>query len=277
MMPSLCRQVLSPTVDAERARRAGPVALAIALYALSEALLAGSIQMPEANYNWQTNILMVAVMAAAFRLGSASARAARAPKAGGAAKGPPPARRAAPERGRAAEPAPPGEARHRCRQEGPGAASGHAPRGSAGAGCPAPREGAAAEGPPEASEVAAALGLFEQILEGRPGYDCGALGMYTRRRLFKLMVENLDDARLRADGLRLLEAFQAHGIIPTNLAQNRVICAWRSKLPEHVMEYPGACGKSCHPVTAALRAATLLRTIRKGFTFDRARPLAPAG
>jgi pentatricopeptide repeat protein len=95
----------------------------------------------------------------------------------------------------------------------------------------------AGDKPPEPSEVDAALSLFDRILEKRPDYDCNALNMYTRRRLFKLMVENLDEARLRKDGLQLLEAFQTHDIMPTNLAQNRVICAWRSKLPEHVLQY----------------------------------------
>jgi len=98
-------------------------------------------------------------------------------------------------------------------------------------------ESAAGDGPSEASEVGAAVSLFDRILEKRPDYDCNALNLYTRRRLFKLMAENLDEERLRVDGLQLLEAFQTHKIMPTSHAQNRVICAWRSKLPAHVLQH----------------------------------------
>jgi len=211
------------------------MALALVLYALSEMFLAGSIQMPEAAYNWQTNILMVVVMAFAFNLGSVSARATETAKASSTAKSAHQAKRTAPEGRYQPKQAPQGVG-YAWRQGSSCAGHGPGPRSPAGTGSPERGEDAGGK-PSEASEIDAALSLFDQILEKRPEYDCNALSMYTRRRLFKLMAENLDEKRLRDDGLHLLEAFQTHGIMPANIAQNRVICAWRSKLPEHVLEH----------------------------------------
>jgi len=85
--------------------------------------------------------------------------------------------------------------------------------------------------------VDVALMLLNQLMDKGVDYDFRAMNLNVRTRFFKLVSENADEKYLRENGLKLLETIQAHGMMPPNLVQNRVICAWRSKLPKHVLEF----------------------------------------
>merc|ERR1719277_1906401 len=63
-------------------------------------------------------------------------------------------------------------------------------------------------------------------------------------RFFALVAGQLDDERLRRDGLRILAAVRDHGVQPPFILQDRLICAWGSKLPEQVLHYLGAMQES---------------------------------
>jgi pentatricopeptide repeat protein len=82
-----------------------------------------------------------------------------------------------------------------------------------------------------------ALGIFDLMLERGVGHDQHLIDRRTSVGFFKLVVHNLGDERLRLDGLRLLDAIRAHGLSPAVGAQDYLIVAWRSKLPEHVVKY----------------------------------------
>jgi len=85
--------------------------------------------------------------------------------------------------------------------------------------------------------VDVALMLMNQLMDKGVDYDYSAMSLNVRTRFFKLVSENADEKYLRENGLKLLETIQAHGMMPPNLVQNRVICAWRSKLPKHMLEF----------------------------------------
>ncbi|CAK0821918.1 unnamed protein product [Prorocentrum cordatum] len=82
-----------------------------------------------------------------------------------------------------------------------------------------------------------AVRLFDQMLEGGAVPDVHLLCKSSASKFFKLVAESLDDKRMREEGLRLLDVIRAHGLSPSTLAQNRLIVAFRSKLPEHVLAY----------------------------------------
>merc|ERR1719356_17596 len=88
------------------------------------------------------------------------------------------------------------------------------------------------------NNVDVALDLYRQMLEKGVPYDNDHLPMsnHTVSKFFRLVAENLDEKRMRETGLELLEIVQAHGAMPTNAIQNCLICAWKSKLPDHVLE-----------------------------------------
>merc|ERR1719291_1275074 len=54
-------------------------------------------------------------------------------------------------------------------------------------------------------------------------------------KFFRLVVENLDEQRMREIGIQLLDVIQAHGMAPTNIIQNQLIVAWKSKPPDSVL------------------------------------------
>jgi hypothetical protein len=82
-----------------------------------------------------------------------------------------------------------------------------------------------------------ALNLFDQILEKETNLDCmpTEISADTRSRFFTLVAGQLDDARLRRDGLQVLVALRAHGIQPPHILQNRLIRAWGNKIPQQVL------------------------------------------
>jgi len=88
------------------------------------------------------------------------------------------------------------------------------------------------------NSVEVALELYNQMLEQGVPYDSHHLSIsnHTVSKFFRLVAENLDDKRMRETGPQLLEIIQAHGMMPTNAIQNCLICAWKSKLPDHVLE-----------------------------------------
>jgi pentatricopeptide repeat protein len=88
------------------------------------------------------------------------------------------------------------------------------------------------------NNVDVALELYNHMLEkGVPnGTDLQLINNHTVSKFFRFVAENLDEKCMRETGLRLLEIIQAHGMAPTNAIQNCLICAWKSKLPDHVLE-----------------------------------------
>jgi len=82
-----------------------------------------------------------------------------------------------------------------------------------------------------------ALKVFDHMLENGAVPDVHLLCKSTTRNFFKLVAESLDDKRMQEEGLKFLEVIRAHGISPSTIAQNRLIVAWRSKLPENVLAY----------------------------------------
>ncbi|CAK0899973.1 unnamed protein product [Prorocentrum cordatum] len=87
------------------------------------------------------------------------------------------------------------------------------------------------------NNVEVALDLYSQILQ--KGVPCGSgsqsMSNHTVSKFFRLVAENLDEKRMKETGLQLLDTIQAHRMVPTNAIQNCLICAWRSKLPDHVL------------------------------------------
>lgn len=82
-----------------------------------------------------------------------------------------------------------------------------------------------------------ALRLFNHMLERGVDYDYDAIPMNTRSMFFTLVVGHVDDKYLRKNGFKMLEVVLAHGITMPHILQDRVICAWGSKLPENLLEY----------------------------------------
>ncbi|CAK0812225.1 unnamed protein product [Prorocentrum cordatum] len=83
----------------------------------------------------------------------------------------------------------------------------------------------------------AALTLFDQLLEEGAAPDAHHIAKPVSDKFFKLVADNLGAERMRADGLGLLELMQAHGLAPSIDTQNRLVVAWKSKLPESVLSY----------------------------------------
>jgi pentatricopeptide repeat protein len=88
-------------------------------------------------------------------------------------------------------------------------------------------------------DVPMALKLFDQLLEKGMGcdYDPKAIKKERRDRFFALVAGQLDDERLRKDGVNILLALRAHGVQPPCSLQNRLIYAWDRKLPEQVLNH----------------------------------------
>jgi len=82
-----------------------------------------------------------------------------------------------------------------------------------------------------------ALKMFDQMLASGPAPDVHLLCKSTASKFFKLVAESLDEKRMREEGLRFLDVIRAHKLSPSTLAQNRLIVAFRSKPPEHVLAY----------------------------------------
>jgi pentatricopeptide repeat protein len=82
-----------------------------------------------------------------------------------------------------------------------------------------------------------ALEIFDLMLEKGLAHSQHTIDRRTSVSFFKLVVHSLSDERMRQDGLRLLDAIRAHGLAPAVGAQDHLIVAWRSKLPEHVVQY----------------------------------------
>jgi len=59
----------------------------------------------------------------------------------------------------------------------------------------------------------------------------------TRTTFFSFVAGQLDDDRLRKDGLLILVAIRDHGIQPPHVLQDRLVCAWGSKPPVQVLNY----------------------------------------
>lgn len=80
------------------------------------------------------------------------------------------------------------------------------------------------------------LGLFEQMLEKGALPDAHLITKAVSLKYFSLLAGALDDNRLREDGLRLLDLIQAHGISPSIFTQNRILHAWKNRLPKSVLQ-----------------------------------------
>jgi pentatricopeptide repeat protein len=78
--------------------------------------------------------------------------------------------------------------------------------------------------------------LFKCMLEN--GLVCDPdMGNYSSvSRFFKSVAESLDEVCMQEVGVELIEAIRAHGLAPTHRVQNLLICGWRSKPPEHVVQ-----------------------------------------
>jgi pentatricopeptide repeat protein len=83
----------------------------------------------------------------------------------------------------------------------------------------------------------AAVKLFDQMLQTGASPKAHLIGKAVSHKFFKLVVETLDDKRIREDGLRLLDLIQAHAIAPAPETQNRLLASWKNQLPEFVLKY----------------------------------------
>jgi len=83
----------------------------------------------------------------------------------------------------------------------------------------------------------AAVKLFDQMLEEGVSHDAHLISKAIVDKFFNLVSDNLCDMRIRKDGLSLFDAGQAHGLAPSTAIQNRLIKAWKSKLPKSVVKY----------------------------------------
>jgi len=84
------------------------------------------------------------------------------------------------------------------------------------------------------------LKLFDQILSKYMNCDyemTAGIPADTRTTFFSFVAGQLDDERLRKDGLQILVAIRDHGIQPPHVLQNRLVCAWEDKPPEFVVNY----------------------------------------
>jgi len=86
-------------------------------------------------------------------------------------------------------------------------------------------------------DVDRALKLFDQMLEEGVSHDAHLISKAIVDKFFNLVSDNLCDMRIRKDGLSLFDAGQAHGLAPSTAIQNRLIKAWKSKLPKSVVKY----------------------------------------
>jgi len=82
-----------------------------------------------------------------------------------------------------------------------------------------------------------ALEIFDLMLKKGVAHSQHIIDRRTSVGFFKLVVLSLGDERMRQDGLRLLDLIRAHGLSPAVGAQDHLIVAWRSKLPEHIVQY----------------------------------------
>ncbi|CAK0898561.1 unnamed protein product [Prorocentrum cordatum] len=80
-----------------------------------------------------------------------------------------------------------------------------------------------------------ALELLEQMLAQGAHHEAELRNSSTVGKFFRLVVEHLDEQRMREIGVQLLDVIQAHGLAPTAIVQNRLICAWKSKPPDEVL------------------------------------------
>ncbi|CAK0863131.1 unnamed protein product [Prorocentrum cordatum] len=80
------------------------------------------------------------------------------------------------------------------------------------------------------------IALFKYMLENSTVDDLHTVKSSLVSRFFKILTESLDEKCMQDVSVELIGLIRAHGLAPTLLIQNRIICAWRSKLPEHVVQ-----------------------------------------
>jgi pentatricopeptide repeat protein len=78
--------------------------------------------------------------------------------------------------------------------------------------------------------------LFKYMLE--KGIVCDRKMVHDRMvsKFFNVVSESLDDQCLQEAGVELIEAIRAHGLAPTSPIQNRLMRAWKSKPPDHIVQ-----------------------------------------
>lgn len=78
--------------------------------------------------------------------------------------------------------------------------------------------------------------LFKYMLE--KGIVCDRKTVQDRlvSKFFSVVSESLDDQCLQEAGVELIEAIRAHGLAPTSPIQNRLMRAWKSKPPDHIVQ-----------------------------------------
>jgi len=85
-----------------------------------------------------------------------------------------------------------------------------------------------------------ALKLLDQILDKHMNCDYNPT-VHTetdaRNSFFTYVAGQLNDGRLRKDGLQILGAVGDHGIQPPLILQDRLVCAWDCKVPDQVLNY----------------------------------------
>lgn len=85
------------------------------------------------------------------------------------------------------------------------------------------------------NNIDVALEVLNQMLKNGVHYHSGSMSSNTIVKFFRIVMENLDELRMREIGIQLLDVIQAHGMVPTTTIQNQIICAWKSKPPDSVL------------------------------------------
>lgn len=82
-----------------------------------------------------------------------------------------------------------------------------------------------------------ALDLFSLMLEKGDAFVHHSSDIKIDHRFFRTVAMNLDDQRLRENGLQLLQAIRAHGLAVARVVQNRLICAWKHDPPKDILDF----------------------------------------
>lgn len=86
------------------------------------------------------------------------------------------------------------------------------------------------------SHAAVAIKLFKYMVADGVVCDQQMVKNGMANRFFKLVAESLEDKCMQEHSVALIEAIGSHGLVPTFLVQNRLVCAWRSKPPQHILQ-----------------------------------------
>lgn len=86
------------------------------------------------------------------------------------------------------------------------------------------------------SHAGMAVKLFKYMLEKGVVCNHEMVKNGVVSKFFRVVAQSIDEQCMQDIGVELIEAIRAHGIEPVHLVQNRLICAWRSKPPMHVLE-----------------------------------------